>query len=229
MHDTRTNALLASLPAEDREAVLSRSTLVQFGVNDDIGLPNTEVAYCYFGVEGVISGVAEMADGRSAETHMVGYEGVTNPTAAFVPISGFSHLTGQSRGSALRIEASALRQLVQERPALRDALASYAGGFQRELEQTAGCHALHRSDHRLAKWLLRYHDRWGKDRLDLTQEYLAAMLGSQRTTVNEALGRLADTGALTVGRGRVVIADRAALQAAACECYAQLAPLPLRA
>ena len=81
------------------------------------------------------------------------------------------------------------------------------------------CNALHRADQRFAKWLLRCHDRLDGDTLHLTQEYLASLLGSQRTTVNEAAQGLQKAGAITYSRGRVTIIDRAALERAACECY----------
>jgi CRP-like cAMP-binding protein len=108
---------------------------------------------------------------------------------------------------------------MKERPGLRAAVADYVIAVQNELEQSAACNALHRSDQRFAKWLLRCHDRVEGDTLQLTQEYLASMLGSQRTTVNEAAQSLQKAGAITYSRGRVTITDRATLERVACECY----------
>ena len=45
------------------------------------------------------------------------------------------------------------------------------------------------------------------------------MLGSQRTTVNEAAQGLQKAGAIAYSRGRITVLDRAALEHAACECY----------
>ena len=98
-------------------------------------------------------------------------------------------------------------------------MADYASGLQAELEQSGACNALHRAEQRFAKWLLRCHDRIDGDTLHLTQEYLGSMLGSQRTTVNEAAQTLQKAGAIVYSRGKITIVDRAALERVACECY----------
>ena len=67
--------------------------------------------------------------------------------------------------------------------------------------------------------MLRCHDRIEGDTLNLTQEYLGSMLGSQRTTVNEAAQTLQRAGAIIYSRGKLTIIDRTALERAACECY----------
>lgn len=121
---------------------------------------------------------------------------------------------------AQRVEIAHLRQLADHSTALRQSVAAYAMRLTSELEQSAACNALHRAEQRFAKWLLRCHDRVQGDVLKLTQEYLASMLGSQRTTVNEAAQTLQRAGAIRYSPGRVVIVDRVALERAACECYA---------
>ena len=91
--------------------------------------------------------------------------------------------------------------------------------MQGELEQSTACNALHRAEQRFAKWLLRCHDRVRDQVLHLTQEYLASMLGSQRTTLNEAAQGLQRAGAISYSRGKITILDREALERVACECY----------
>ena len=49
--------------------------------------------------------------------------------------------------------------------------------------------------------------------------HTATMLGSQRTTVNEAAQALQKSGAIAYSRGRITVLDRAALERVACECY----------
>ena len=131
----------------------------------------------------------------------------------------YSRLVGQSTGETRRIEVGRLRAICDDRPALKTMIALYSSGLQGELEQSGACNALHRADQRFSKWLLRCHDRLDGDTLHLTQEYLASLLGSQRTTVNEAAQGLQKAGAISYSRGRVTILDRAALERAACECY----------
>ena len=69
-----------------------------------------------------------------------------------------------------------------------------------------------------ARWLLHAQDRAG-DRIELTQEAFAGLLGVQRTTVNAVIRDLQDEGLITTGRGVVRVADRAGLKRRACECY----------
>lgn len=150
---------------------------------------------------------------------MVGREGVAGIEATIIPMRSASRQTIQVKGEALKIDAGRVRALANESPALRQMLALYHAGIQRELEQTAACHALHPAERRLAKWLLRCHDRSDSDTMQLTQEYMAAMLGSQRTTVNEAAQTLQAEGAVAYARGKVRVLSREGLEAAACECY----------
>jgi CRP-like cAMP-binding protein len=216
---TLRNHLLDRLSSDDRGAVLAASTPFEFELGHVFSEAGDTIAYVHFVFSGIISAVAGMQDGRTVETFMVGREGVTTPGAIHVPVRSYSRLVGQSAGETRRIEVARLRALCDERPDLRMIVALYAAGLQGELEQSGACNALHRSDQRFAKWLLRCHDRIDGETLQLTQEYLASLLGSQRTTVNEAAQGLQKGGAITYSRGRVTILDRAALERAACECY----------
>lgn len=213
------NLLLDRLPPDDRAAVVAASTPFPFELGHVFAEAGDPVGHVYFVLRGIISAVADMQDGRTVETFMVGREGVTTPGAVHVPARTWSRLVGQSAGDALRIEAPRLRVLCEERRELRRLIALYAAGLQGELEQSGACNALHKAEQRFAKWLLRCHDRLDGDTLHLTQEYLASLLGSQRTTVNEAAQALQKAGAISYSRGRVTILDRAALERAACECY----------
>ncbi|HEY0052121.1 MAG TPA: helix-turn-helix domain-containing protein, partial [Caulobacteraceae bacterium] len=113
-----------------------------------------------------------------------------------------------------------LRDAVVASTGLRSMLASYMELTAAEAQQTAGCNALHHLPARLAKWLLRCHDRAETDVLNLTQEFLSEMLGAHRTTVTQVAQGLQDAGLIRYQRGRILVLDRAGLEAAACECYA---------
>ena len=213
------NAILNSLPPAERAIILEAATPVEFRLGDLICEAGDRATHCTFVDEGIISAVAVMADGRTIETFMIGPEGMTFPLAIEAGARAYSRLVAQSDGYGRRVEIGRLRQLADHSEALREAVAAYAVRLTGELEQSSACNALHRAEHRFAKWLLRCHDRVEGDVLKLTQEYLASMLGSQRTTVNEAAQTLQRAGAIRYSRGRVTILDRVALERAACECY----------
>tara|TARA_R110002167_G_scaffold9558_15_gene44231 strand:- start:650 stop:1291 length:642 start_codon:yes stop_codon:yes gene_type:complete len=193
---------------------------IDFSLGHHFGDADEDVRHIYFVNSGIISAVSMMANGETVEAYMVGYEGFTGATAWLVPFRTSVRYIGQLAGNAQRIEARRLRELASERPGLRTVLATYDASLQVELEQSAPCNALHRTEQRFAKWLLRAHDRADGDILLMTQEFLGNMLGAQRTTVNEAAQSLATAGAITYSRGKVVITDRAVLERRACECYA---------
>jgi Mn-dependent DtxR family transcriptional regulator len=71
----------------------------------------------------------------------------------------------------------------------------------------------------LAKWILLARDRTSLDTLELTQEFIAEMLGASRTSVNVEARTLAQTGLIDYRRGRIQIRDREGLMDVCCECY----------
>ena len=85
--------------------------------------------------------------------------------------------------------------------------------------QSTACNAVHVVEQRLARWLLMAHDRMGKDRFPLTQEFVAMMLGASRSTVTVVAGTLQKAGLITYHRGLIQVLDRKKLESASCECY----------
>jgi CRP-like cAMP-binding protein len=88
------------------------------------------------------------------------------------------------------------------------------------MARSVACNALHDVNARCARWLLMTHDRVAGDRIGITHEYLASMLGVRRPTVTLVLRQLQQKGLLRASRGSVTIARRDALEALSCECYA---------
>lgn len=213
------NRLIQGLNPDDRDALLAIATPVEFAPGHVFSEPDDPIEHLHFIDSGFCSSVAVLEDGRTVETVMIGREGVLGVVASVVPHHAHTRSVAQVTGTARRVDAAKFRALSAQRPGVRDAVADYMARLQGELEQSAACNALHHAGQRFAKWLLRCHDRVEGDTLNLTQEYLASMLGSQRTTVNEAAQGLQKAGAIAYSRGRITVLDRAALERAACECY----------
>ncbi|HEU4636873.1 MAG TPA: helix-turn-helix domain-containing protein, partial [Edaphobacter sp.] len=91
--------------------------------------------------------------------------------------------------------------------------------FLNQVSQSAACNRLHPVEQRLCRWILMSHDRSDGDRIALTQEFLAQMLGVQRSTLTVAAGELQRTGSIEYSRGKITISNRPLLKKAACECY----------
>ena len=117
-----------------------------------------------------------------------------------------------------KIPSSRLENL-RQCPELNRLLVRYSQETAMQVTQLAACNRLHEVDERLARWLLMSHDRIGSDVLPLTQEFLAQMLGTRRSSVSVAASILQKAGLIYYNRGNVTILDRAALEEAACECY----------
>ena len=213
------NRLIQGMNPDDRDALLAIATPVEFAPGHVFSEPDDAIEHLHFIDSGFCSSVAVLEDGRTVETVMIGREGVLGVVASVVPHHAHTRSVAQVAGTARRVDAAKFRALSAQRPGVRDAVADYMARLQGELEQSAACNALHHAGQRFAKCLLRCHDRVEGDTLNLTQEYLASMLGSQRTTVNEAAQGLQKAGAIAYSRGRITVLDRAALERAACECY----------
>jgi DNA-binding transcriptional regulator YhcF (GntR family) len=87
--------------------------------------------------------------------------------------------------------------------------------------QSVACNTFHPIEQRAARWLLTAQDRAG-DRIALTQEALAGLLGVQRTTVNAVVRLLQQEGLIATRRGAIQVVERVGLKRRSCECYAAL-------
>jgi CRP-like cAMP-binding protein len=214
------NHVLAALPADELERVaphLERHALPQGRVLIE---PERPIDAVWFLESGVVSQLSVMADGTAVETATIGREGMVGmplfhgvdvtPEHAFMQLPGVGHC----------VRAAAFRALLPACPTLARRLHRIAQATHTLVAQTSACNRLHSADRRLARWLLVVHDRVAGDRLDLTQQFLAEMLGVRRATVTVAAGALQAAGAIRYTRGRIVVLDRDVLERASCECYA---------
>jgi CRP-like cAMP-binding protein len=125
----------------------------------------------------------------------------------------------QLGGTALRMPFADLVSEFANVQVLREGIQHSMQAQALILGQLVACNRLHEVEERLARWLLMLQDRVQDDVLLITQEFLAEMLGSRRTTVTMAAGALQRIGLIEYQRGRVHILDRERLESAACECY----------
>lgn len=167
----------------------------------------------------VLSGVAVFADGRSVEAMTIGLEGVAGAMGALIGAPAFLRTFAQVGGSAYAVPIARARALAAESQSFRDLLIRSVEAAAGQAEQGAACNALHEAPMRLAKWLLLTQDRTGRDEFELTQEYMAVMVGVQRTTINAVALALKREGLIRYSRGSVRVLNRAAVEARACECY----------
>jgi CRP-like cAMP-binding protein len=214
-----TNLLLASLPAPYKDSLLARLKPVSLPLKTVLYEPDETPKYAHFITSGIASIVSSMSDGSSAEVGIWGKEGLVEsfhllgrakiPTRCFI----------QMEATALRIPFKELQKEFMEHVELREGVLQCVQSQGFILGQLAACNRLHEAEERLARWLLMVRDRVESETYFLTQEFLANMLGSRRTTVTAAAGTLQRKGLIKYSRGRIRIVDASGLEDAACECY----------
>jgi CRP-like cAMP-binding protein len=213
------NLLLAMLSPSYRASLLSRLKPVTLLLRESIYEPDETPKYAHFMTSGIASVVSSMSNGASAEVGIWGKEGLVEsfhllgnariPTRCYIQVSG----------TALRMPFKELQKEFQENEELRDCVLQGVQSHGFILGQLAACNRLHEATERLARWLLMVRDRMESDSFFLTQEFMATMLGSRRTSVTAAAGQLQRQGLIKYSRGRIHLVDPQKLEDVACECY----------
>lgn len=179
---------------------------------------NEPVRHAYFPTSGIASIVAMGEDGQTVDTAMIGREGMTglalylgtnqSPTRTIVQVP----LTG------LRIRADVLRPELEQGGSFTKLLRRHTQVLLVTMAQLILCNRLHRLDQRAARWLLQVDDRVDEKPFDVTQEFLAEMIGAQRPALSVAMRQFKEAGLVEYSRGRIRIADREGLGARSCAC-----------
>ena len=181
--------------------------------------PGDPMETVFFPHNCVISLMTLMENGAAIESATIGREGALGLNTGFAPREAWSRSIVQVGGSASRISASAFHDACQRSGALRQLADRHGDALFGHAAQSVACNALHSVEARFCRWLLTCHDRIDDDTVGLTQEFLADMLGVQRTTVTAVAGALQAKGLIRYRRGVVDILDRQGIEAMSCECY----------
>jgi CRP-like cAMP-binding protein len=215
------NLVLGALPPAELEVLRPHLVRMRLVNGQTLQEPDQAIEHLFFVDSGFISMVIESRDlPGGVEVGLIGREGVVG-LAAFLSASSlaFSRAMVQMPGSGSRLAVAVLRDALPRLPSLRRRLRRAMLLEQAQALQTAACNSRHSLAQRCARWLLLARDRTETDELAITQEFLAIMLSVRRPGVTTALGELRERGLLRSSRGKVVVADRAGLEAAACGCY----------
>jgi hypothetical protein len=214
------NRLLASLPRQDFERLRPHLRTIPNKRNQIFHRLNEPIRHIVFPNGGVASVTTVMKDGTMVENATVGDEGLIGMDAFL----GGDIATGETMlqvpdTNAEFMAVKVFRAELDRREALFDCVQRYSQGFVTLMMHSTACMALHEVQERCCRWLLMTHDRVGRDDFQLSQEFLAVMLGSTRPTVNVVAGTLQRAGLITYRHGHMTIVNREGLEAASCECY----------
>jgi len=217
--DPPANRLLGLLPPRDYERLRPHLERIPLAYRQSLYRANKPIEFVYFIETGVGSLVNTMANGDAAEVGTIGNEGVVGLPLVLGDDRAPTSVYIQVPGAGLRMKATLFNKELARSASMRTVMLHYAHAFFNQVAQSAACNQFHSLEQRCCRWMLMTHDRMQSEEFLLTQEFLAMMLGVQRTGVTAAASRLQRAGLMRYKRGSVTIADRRGLMKRSCECY----------
>ena len=214
------NHLLSALSDEVRARIFPELELVTLELGKVLYESGDAMRHVYFPVDAIISLLYVMEDGASAEISVVGNEGLVGVALFMGGESTPSRGIVQSAGSAYRLLGRKLKDEFNRHGELLVLMLRYTQALITQMAQTAVCNRHHSIDQQLCRWLLLSLDRLPDNRLTMTQELIANMLGVRREGVTDAAGKLQKLGVIEYSRGHITVLDRPRLEQLSCECYA---------
>ncbi len=213
------NRLLATLSGEERARLEPHMSLLAVQAGGPILTAGEIVQRSVFPFDTLmVSMMVQLSGGRSVEVASIGKEGAIGGIISCGSAPAFTHCVAQIAGPAVSLPMGVLEEAKSASPHLKNLFCRYSDYLLSQVMQSVACNAFHPIEARAARWLLHAQDRVG-DRLALTQEALASLLGVQRTTVNAVAKLLQEQGLIAYRRGAIQVRDRSGLARVACECH----------
>jgi CRP-like cAMP-binding protein len=214
------NRLLARMTREQSRLMAPQLEPFALARHKSLEIRDRKIEYVYFVETGLVSVVAnERSGGNTIEIGVIGREGMTGVALLLNADRTPLDTLVQIDGSAQRIRADRLRDVLDKNAGFNRTLTNYAHVFMIQAAFTALANGRHKVEERLSRWLLMAHDRAEQDEIRLTHALLAVMLGVRRPGVTVALSELERRGLIAVGRGAVTVVDRKGLEDFASGIY----------
>jgi CRP-like cAMP-binding protein len=220
LHDPEQNHLLAAFTPAERDRLYPHLQLVPMPLGKVLYESGDVLRYVYFPTNCIVSLLYVLADGASAEISVVGNEGLIGIALFMGGETTPSRAIVQSAGFAYRLIGQQLKDEFHRSGEVQLLLLRYTQALITQMAQTAVCNRHHSVDQQLCRWLLLSLDRLPSNKLVMTQELIANMLGVRREGVTEAAGKLDKLGIIRYARGHITVLDRPKLETRCCECYA---------
>lgn len=216
------NRILGALPDFDAARLMPHLDFVFLSTSEEIYTAGEFNRYVYFPETAVASDIYDLADGGTIETAMIGSEGATGLCAVLGKYPQTHRTKTTLSGNAWRIKTETLKQEFARGGKMQTLLLDCVNRHINQITQRLVCKSFHLLEKRLCGWFLMLNDRVKSDRLKLTQENIALLLGANRPSITIAAQTLRNQGLIDYSRGGISILDRHGLENSACECYAVL-------
>jgi len=216
------NHLLSTFSPEARQLIEPFGTMVELNTGETALTRGEQVTASLFPIgPTLISLEIALSGGRTVEAVMIGLRGAVGGIVSCGQAPAFSRALVLVGGPAFKVPMEALEEAKKRSPFIANLFCRYSDYLLAQAMQGVACNAYHSIPERAARWLLHAQDRTG-DRIELTQQALADLLGVQRTTVNAVIQSFEEDHLISTGRGVIQVSDRAGLKRRACECYDRL-------
>lgn len=213
------NQILNALPVDARERLFSHLKLVELPLGKVLYESGGLLRHVYFPIDAIVSLLYVLDNGASAEIAVVGNEGVLGVALFMGGETTTNRAIVQSGGWGYRLTGTRLKREFARHASLLHILLRYTQALITQMAQTAVCNRHHSVDQQLCRWLLLSLDRLNSNKVTMTQELIANMLGVRREGVTEAAGKLQRLGAIKYSRGNITVLNRRQLESGCCECY----------
>jgi CRP-like cAMP-binding protein len=213
------NTILSSLPAAEFDFLVARMEPATLKNGTILANAGETLRRCYFPSNGMVSLLSVTENGKAVEVGYTGREGMIGLSAILGKNEMPYQALVQAGSDGFFVDAKVIAELFDANGVFHDAILRYAYVILRQISQTAVCNHFHTIEARLCRWLTVMSERSGNRRLDLTQEFVAYMLGVQRTSVGMIATSMQSDGLIRYSRGKVEILDFERLRSSACECY----------
>lgn len=219
VRDVMKNQLLGMLGESECARLLPWMDEVEIAQDDVLYESGRQMHYVYFPVNVLIAMMYVTESGASSEIAIIGNDGMVGIALFMGGDTTPGRAVAQSDGVALRLPGRKLKDEFHRNGRMHDVLLRYTQGLLTQMAQTAVCTRHHHIDQQLSRLLLLALDRLPLNRIEMTHERLANMLGVRREGVTEAAGKLQKSGAISYSRGHIEVLDRNALEWSSCECW----------
>lgn len=214
------NWFLGALSAEDLGRLKPHLAKVEFARGQTLCEVGQPVDAVWFFRTGMSSDIHILEDGFEVEVCAFGYESAFGLAAATGRSVALTRNLCQIGGDGWRLPAAVFADCCARSPALDRLVIRHSQAAMSFMARSMACNSRHPVEVRLCRWLLTAADYAPERSLDLTHEFLSAMLGATRSSVTVSLGELQRDGLLKVSRGAIELVDRQGLMRRTCECYA---------
>jgi CRP-like cAMP-binding protein len=222
MQPSDRNLFLSVLPAPESVLLQSHLAPCELRLGDCLHYIGEPIEDVVFPNSGLVALTVPQRDDAGPGVILIGRDGIVGGFAATASAPATCDAEVHIAGQALRMPASAFRDLLDQNAIIRRIAARFDTAMLAQAQQTVLCNAAHAVEARICRWLLEIQDRCGDGKVPLTQSTLAQMLGVRRTTVTLVAGRLEAMGVLHCRRGYMQIVSHAELERHSCGCYSHV-------